>query len=384
MPGDRPSRRSRTRCLALLAVALLVAVAAACSSDGGGPGGDTAAPTTTTATATTTTPEGRFRVDGDRILGPDGQPFVARGVNLLGPQSFWADETAGLAGAVREWGLNAVRLNTCLPGGCEGADGAVWDVNDDLDGLVEEFTDEGLVVIISLHQIEPGTYPDDAAFPTIASWWQATAARYADNPLVWFNLLNEPGEGTTPDIRWRTVHERLVEVVRAEATNLILLDGTQYGQEAGRDTTGPVTSASSAILRFGPELAAFAPDVAFSVHVYDQWAEPLDDDIARFARLRDYVEAVRSLGLALVIGETGGPANEPDGDLAGAAQTAYAVADALELGLLAWHGQAGDDFSLLVGPDGERADLDQLATAQRTWQGDLLWTLANEPEETVP
>jgi mannan endo-1,4-beta-mannosidase len=371
-------------------LALVGALLAAC----GGSGADSSTTVTSGSSPAEAPAEGtgRFEVRDSTIVGPDGEPFVARGVNLLGPQSFWPDETQGLSEAVVAWGLNSVRLNTCLPGGCQGADGASWPVNDDLDAIVEEFTGAGLVVIISLHQVEPGTLADDATFPLVSSWWRQTATRYADNPLVWFNLLNEPGHGDSVDVRWKTVHERLVEVVREVAPNLILLDGTQYGQEAGIDATGgesrpdtgPVTEATSAILRYGPELAALAPDVAFSVHVYDRWSEPADDDIARFERLREFVEAVHALDLALVIGETGGPADDPAGPLAAASRTAYSVAGALDLGLLAWHGQAGDDFSLLVHADGSRADLTELDTAELTWQGDLLWTLANEPEEMAP
>ena len=77
-------------------------------------------------------------------------------------------------------------------------------------------------------------------------------------------------------------------------------------------------------------------------------------------------------GLALVIGETGGPEDEPDGPQALATRAAYAVARALDVGLLAWHGQAGDDFSLLTRTDGTRADLTDLDTAELTWHGELL------------
>jgi hypothetical protein len=375
MPAE-PRRLRRQVLAALVAIAATAAGAAACVSDAGGAGSD---PPVTSTTAAGPAQTGAFAVDGSTIVGPDGEPFVARGVNLLGPQSFWPDETAGLSGAVRDWGLNAVRINTCLPGGCEDVGGAAWDVNDDLDGIVDEFTGAGLVVIISLHQVEPGSFADDASFPELSSWWRATAARYADNPHVWFNLLNEPGHGEGVDIRWRTLHERLIDVVREEATNLILVDGTQYGQEAGAPDSRPVTEATSAILRHGEALAARAPDVAFSVHVYDQWAGP-GDDVARFERLRDFVTAVHDRGLAVLIGETGAPEDEPDGPLALATRAAYAVAGALDVGLLAWHGQAGDDFALLTRADGTRADLTDLDTAEPTWHGELLLALT-EPEE---
>ena len=373
----RPERRFRR--LVALAPLLVVAALSGCGDDE-----ESAADPTTTTEAPATEPATApgFRTDGAEIVGPDGEPFVPRGVNLLGPQSFWDVPTAGLAGAVSEWGLNAVRLNTCLPGGCDDAEDAVHDENDDLDALVDEFTGAGLVVILSLHQVEPGTLPDDAEFADVSRWWADAARRFADNPLVWFNLLNEPGEGSPVSERWLLVHERLVDVVRAEASNVIVVDGTQFGQEAGVGSTGPVTEETSAILRYGPELAARARDIVFSVHVYEQWAPPGSDADGSVERLRTFVDEVRGLGLPLLIGETGGPTHAPDGAHAQATRAAYEVAAAEQVGLLAWHGQARDDFGLVVAEDGDdQTSLADLGDHPLSWQGELLRALADGEEQ---
>ena len=374
-------RAERTVRHLLVVVPLLLLAALTGCGDDQAPAADA---TTTTSAPAAGDSGGRqaFRTDGAEIVGPDGEAFVPRGVNLLGPQSFWDVPTAGLSDAVTAWGLNTVRLNTCLPGGCDDTDGAVHDVNDDLDGIVDEFTGAGLVVILSLHQVEPGTLPDDAEFAAVSRWWADVARRFADNPLVWFNLLNEPGEGSPVSERWLLVHERLVDVVRAESPNVIVIDGTQFGQEAGVGSSGPVTEETSGILRYGRQLAERAPDIVFSVHVYEQWAAPGSDAAASVARLRNFVEDVRALGLPLMIGETGGPADAPDGAHAHATRAAYEVAAGEHIGLLAWHGQARDDFALVVADDGdEQTSLADLGEHSLSWQGELLRQLARGEEQ---
>jgi aryl-phospho-beta-D-glucosidase BglC (GH1 family) len=376
-------REGTRRLVAALAPLLVVAGLVSCGDDGGA----VADPTTTSSapaaeTDQTAATAATFRTDGAEIVGPDGEPFVPRGVNLLGPQSFWDVPTAGLSDAVTAWGLNSVRLNICLMGGCDDADGAVHPVNDDLEALVDEFTGAGLVVILSMHQLEPGTLPDDAEFARVSRFWTEAAQRYGDNPLVWFNLLNEPGEGSPVSERWLLVHERLIDAVRVEAPNVIVVDGTQYGQEAGIDSSGPVTEETSAILRYGPQLAERASDVVFSVHVYEQWAPPGSEAANSVERLRTFVQEVRSLGLPLMIGETGGPAQSPDGAHAQATRAAYEVAGTEGVGLLAWHGQARDDYSLVVADDGDdETSLADLGEHPLSWQGELLRQLARGEEQ---
>lgn len=338
----------------------------------------TIAPATSSSTSEATLPvEPRFTTHGTKILAPDGSEFVPVGVNLLGPDSFWPFPTAGLSDDVLRWGFNTVRLNSCLPRGCE--DVAHHDTNDDLDAIVDELTGAGIVAVIALHQVEPGRLPDHAETAEIATWWADIARRYAGNPRVWFNLLNEPGRGDPVPDRWRTIHDRLIEVVRDQgAHNLIVVDGTQWGQEAGLGTTGAVTERTSAILTHGRSLADAHDGLVFALHVYGQWAAGTEVD--RVERLDRFVADVQALGLPLVIGETGAPAIDGAGDLADATRAAYVVARLRGVGVLAWHGQAGDGYELTQGgalddaafPDGAGRP------AGLTWHGELLWSLARE------
>jgi hypothetical protein len=326
----------------------------------------------------------RFAVVRGQIIGPDHQPFVPVGVNLLGPDAFFNTDavTTGMASTVRDrWGLNTVRLNSCLPTGCPYT-GVHNRRNDNLDALVDEFTSRGVVVILALHQVKPGEWPTDAELDAMDAWWREKAARYRDNTRVWFNLLNEPGSEKPVPGRWLDIHTRLLRTVRATgAQNLVVVDGSQWGQEAGGPVDQHVGDATSAILRWGDRLEAVAEGVVFSFHVYDQWGSPELSAEQREQRLADFVTRVRRAGHAVIIGEVGGTDNECCDPTSLGTVAAYQVASRLHVGLLAWHGQAvdGQHLTLPRGRDSSLADLGAGDVPDHlTWQGQLLWKLVHQ------
>jgi hypothetical protein len=159
---------------------------------------------------------------------------------------------------------------------------------------------------------------------------------------------------------------------------MVVVDGTQWGQEVGGIDTGKVVKANSAVLDFGRTLAEQFGNLVFSFHVYDQWGVPRSDT-ARDARMADYIDRVHDAGLALVIGEVGGAWKECCEKEALAAQTAYRVAPPRGVGILAWHGQAVDQHKLIdreppTSPDQIDSPTDP---TNLTWMGQLLWDLAH-------
>jgi hypothetical protein len=324
---------------------------------------------------------GRFRVDGTEIVGPDDEPFVPTGVNMLGPDAFFnpsgrsAEQAEVLADV---WKVNTVRLNICLPEGCPYTN-VQNQHNDDLDALIEEYTSEGLVVMLALHQVKPGEWPEGDTLDRMAAWWHDVALRYGDEQYVWFNLVNEPGSDLPASSQWVDVNRRLLETVRdAGAENLVVIDGTQWGQEVGGVNDDAVETENSAILTFGDEVKGDDDAVAFSFHAYDQWGPDDVDDATRDGRMIDYVNRVHEAGHALLIGETGSP-EEPCCDPRSlGTQSAYRVADQLGLGLLAWHGQGMDGYQLVDVPDEQSVPGvvdDASAPGNLTWHGQLLWDL---------
>lgn len=327
---------------------------------------------------------GRFRVDGTKIIDPDGEEFVPLGVNMLGPDAFFHPDgvSAGHAEILREaWKVNTVRFNMCLPEGCAYNRDVHNELNDDLDGLIAEYTGEGIVAMLALHQISPGELPDDAQLDRIDEWWGDMARRYGGNDMVWFNLLNEPGHDRPANPRWLEIHSRLLKTIRDNgADNLVVMDGTMWGQEAGDPESERIDPADSAILSFGREVKGDDDAVAFSFHVYDRWGAPSLSDDERDARMADYIDRVHDAGLALMIGEIGGdfdPCCKPN---ALGSQSAFRVAPERGIGFLMWHGQAIDGHKLVyVGKrESEPSDLDDPNNPTNlTWLGELFWDLTH-------
>ncbi len=335
-----------------------------------------------------------FSVSGTRIVDPQGQEFVPVGANFEGPHSVWPRETLGKSSVARNaWRFNTIRLRTCLPGGCNHTRPWDWPTNNDLDAIVNEYSSAGIVVMIALHQITPGYFPTPTELETIDGWWRNTATRYQSNPYVWFNLLNEPGDTLPAPSEWLSVHQRLVNTVRATgARNIIVVDGSQWGQDAGSWNTNLVAEQNSAILTFGPQLVDPLRRTVFSFHAYGQWGMgSSSDDAARDRRMADYIDRVRAKGLALMIGETGGPADQSDASLVQATRTAYRVAPGRRLGILAWHAQPGDGFALTTGAQGDFDAINSWTSPTNlTWSGQLLWqhshstpTLTTSPTTTT-
>ena len=159
---------------------------------------------------------GRFEVEGNRILTPDGDTFVMRGV-VAAYGTFAGGDAQGLGrineraaskdfDRIADIGANTVKVYvTPASVGDSGARGR-------LSRLVGAARDEGLVVVLT------GFYATAAdAMP----WVRETARRYADDPYIWLLPMNEPG-CTVPDPgsacvdfeRWEREHRRYVDAIR--------------------------------------------------------------------------------------------------------------------------------------------------------------------------
>lgn len=192
-----------------------------------------------------------FHTSGNAIYGADGARVVFRGVHREGTQSavnlFPTDTEIAQA---RTWGANVVRvpLNEAMwLGTCPSFVTNNASYPGLVDNEVKQITSRGMLAILDLHNNVTGTCTTagpqpmaDAAYAP--KFWSVVAARYKSNPLVAFDLYNEPHDisdavwlnGGTASYGGKTFRaagmQQLYNAVRATgATNLVFVSGNAYG-----------------------------------------------------------------------------------------------------------------------------------------------------------
>ncbi|HVW93016.1 MAG TPA: cellulase family glycosylhydrolase [Devosia sp.] len=311
-----------------------------------------------------------FSVADGTIIGPDGKPFVARGVNVSGPNWVWHHKTAPDAALIADcWGFNLVRVNIFL---FPETKYPQVDDNNDLDAIVQAFTSRGIVVVIEAHD-RIGSFFAGADLKYLADWYAGLARKYRGNPYVWFDIMNEPGGYGPPDgDKWLLTHRTAIAAIRdtAGADNIILVEGTTWGQDTGRLTPEPVTVAESAILGLAGEVTAFGgktyDNIVFSIHVYDMWNFPP-------AKLAAYIAEVKRRHLALLIGEYGSETDDGLSTLP-ATRAMFEVAVPQQVGRAVWHWDGGTVNTLTIGRPGGGWQIDSCTAPHNlTPLGQLVW-----------
>lgn len=329
---------------------------------------------TTAAFAAPRQATGAFEVVGARIYDPAGREFIAKGANVSGVNWVWPRSTvADEKWIVDQWKFNFLRVNCRLEKG-------PWSDNDDLDKIVETFTRRKVVVMPEMHDYSGGAYPETAkepGKPTLAdlvAWWKTTAARYKNNPYVWFNVMNEPGYLENVDkTPWYSLHKTVVDAIRSTgAKNIIVCDGHGFANEADETGTGKVRNNKSAILTYGPRLLADDPvhRIVYAFHIYGGWN--FGDE-----KMADYVDRVQAKNLALLAGEY---AQQPQYDFTAAAQTLFNVCVPRGVGRVVWHWFPGDGNSLTAAEkkDGNESGwaidrTDGTRPTNLSWLGERIW-----------
>jgi hypothetical protein len=145
------------------------------------------APAASTGTPSSTgTASGGFTTQNGQIIGPNGQPFQARGVDVM-----WGGDVPSASTLTQTFpGVNFVRL-------------AIYNYPSpsNLSAYVNSLTSEGIVVELEDHNNGAGnagggqgTIFTGQTLTNELNWYSSIASYFANNPDVWFGTDNEPSE----------------------------------------------------------------------------------------------------------------------------------------------------------------------------------------------
>jgi endoglucanase len=203
-------------------------------------------PVLTSRTAAAPSVVAPLRTVGNQVYDANG-PIVLKGVNLSGFEYSPTGQNLTLedVSQANRWGATLVRLPLSsafwLSSNCHYSVGYAALV----DSFVQEVTRRGMVVLLDLHTNNTtGCGPvtqQPMADATAVDFWRSVASRYAANPLVAFDLYNEPhdisdsvwlngGSVTTSAGTYQAVGmQQLYNTVRATgATNLVFASGQDW------------------------------------------------------------------------------------------------------------------------------------------------------------
>jgi mannan endo-1,4-beta-mannosidase len=260
---------------------------------------------------------GNFQIIGSKIIDPEGNEFIPRGVNVQGMKYGWPGNVVPQADLIiNAWNFNIVRVNCRLYdhywNGQNVSIGSHYQTIESMQAIVDAFTPHKVVVKFEFHD-RTGSYYTGNDLEDLKDAFREMSDRWGDNPYVWFNIMNEPG-GSTPDLnQWVNMHREVIQVIRDEkqVNNVIVIDAHSWGQDIGAWNANPVPEANSSILSRGHDLINFNDktyeNIMFSFHIYDQWNRGTPEQMEY--KMHDYITRVKEKGLALMIGEFGTSAN---------------------------------------------------------------------------
>jgi aryl-phospho-beta-D-glucosidase BglC (GH1 family) len=153
------------------------------------------------------TPGGHARVvgplttRGNQILDGHGHPIILRGLQRFGLEGGTKNPlpTQAEIQQLSQWGANEVRISLGEQKWVRTSCASDYESNypQVVDHVVQWVTSRGMVALLNLHFAalgkcsQPGLTPM-ADSPDAITFWQQVASRYKDNPLVAFDLFNEP------------------------------------------------------------------------------------------------------------------------------------------------------------------------------------------------
>ncbi len=259
----------------------------------------TPTPISTPTLPTSFAPGDMPRVEGAQIIGPSGHPLILRGSQIQSPFNFIDGWQAGKSPLTilnnttfhvmaHDWKMNALRLPIS---------NWIYDKDpvkymNDLDQVIREANAAGLYVVIDLHDnVKSGSpYGINGDIPKLedAAFWKIIATHFKDDPMVMFDVLNEPktkgwqswlhGGGTingTPILGFQD----LVDAIRSVGAKQIIV------VEPG--SSGGDTAESGGWSSIGNNLIN-DPNIVYSLHVYRDVSLPPDQENAKWGPILNH------------------------------------------------------------------------------------------------
>lgn len=238
------------------------------------------------------TPPG-LHVSGTSLVEKDGTPFVARGVSHA--HTWYTSQTPTAIPAIRAAGANALRV--VLSGGDR------WTKNDaaDVANVISLCKANKLICMLENHDTTGyGEQSGAVTLDTAASYWVGIrSALIGQEDYVQINIGNEPyGNNATANATWTADTVAAIKKLRAAGLHHnIVVDAPSWGQ----DWAGIMRDNAQTVAAGDPD-----GNVLFSVHMYGVYNNA--------STIRTYLDAFRTKGLPLVIGEFGNMHSDGDPD----------------------------------------------------------------------
>lgn len=233
--------------------------------------------------ANAATPPG-LRISGTQLVEKDGTPFVARGVSHA--HTWYTSQTPTAIPAIRAAGANALRVVL--------SNGGRWTKNDaaDVSNVIKLCKDNKLICMLEVHDTtgygeQSGAVTLDAA----ATYWVGLKdVLVGQEDYIQINIGNEPyGNNATTNASWASDTSAAIKKLRAAGLHHnIVVDAPNWGQ----DWAGTMRDNAKTVAAADPDA-----NTLFSVHMYGVYAQS--------STIISYLDAFKTAGLPLVIGEFG-------------------------------------------------------------------------------
>ncbi|WP_169084846.1 cellulase family glycosylhydrolase [Paenibacillus sp. PL91] len=256
-----------------------------------------------------------FYVSGNKLKDANGNDFVIRGIN--NPHAWYDTQAYNALSTISSKKVNAVRI--------------VWQTSGSaarLQQIIDRCKELGMIAIVELHDVTGSN--SASGLNNMASYFASSAVKAVltgNEKYVLVNIANEWGDSTLADTAWRDAYKTAITTIRnAGIHNTIVVDGSGWGQN------------SSPIKAYGNALLSHDPDhnVMFSIHMYGSWNDS--------ARIGSELQAIKDLGLAVMIGEFGYNYNNGNNNLGSQvnAQEVMNQSQAKGIGYMAWSWTGND------------------------------------------